>query len=161
MKISTSRFGEVEIEDNAVLELPDGILGFPDCHRVVIIDHQPGSPFRWLQSVEIPELAFVVIDPLDLVPDYPLEKLKDILADERKMPRPNNVAAAAITTVPAAPAAVTVNLTAPVVFDTDTRKGAQVILNDPRFKTRHLLVREPAKNDNAETDSKQKLTPHG
>ena len=150
MKISTSRFGEVEIEDGTVLELPDGILGFSDCRRVVIMDHQPGSPFRWLQSVDIPELAFVVIDPLDLVPDYPLEKLKDILADERKMPRPKHVAAAAITTVPPAPSPITVNLTAPVVFDTDTHKGAQVIVNDPRFKTRHLLVREPAKDKNAE-----------
>ena len=150
MKISTTRFGEIEIKDNSVLDLPGGILGFSDCRRVVILEHQPGSPFRWLQSVDIPELAFVVIDPLDLVPDYPLEKLKDILVDERKMPRPKHVAAAAITTVPPAPAPITVNLTAPLVFDSDTRKGAQVIVNDPRFKTRHLLVRDPEKSENAE-----------
>ena len=147
MKFSTTRFGEVEVDTSVVLELPDGIMGFPDCRRVVLMDHQPGSPFRWLQSVEVPALAFVVIDPLDLVPDYPLEKLKDILADERKMPRPDNVVAAAITTVPPAPSPITANLTAPVVFDTDSRRGAQVILNDSRFKTRHLLVREPEKTD--------------
>ena len=142
MKFSTERFGEINIEDASILELPDGIIGFPDCRRAAILEHSPGSPFRWLQSLDNPGLAFVIIDPLDLVPDYPLDKLKDILADERKMPRPQKVAAAAITTVPPAPAHITVNLAAPVVFDADTRKGAQVILHDPRFRTRHLLLRE-------------------
>lgn len=143
MKFSTTRFGEIEIEETAILHLPDGIIGFGDCRRVAILEHNPGSPFRWLQSLDDPALAFVVIDPLDLVPDYPMEKLKDILADERKMARPANIAAAAITTVPPAPGHITVNLSAPVVFDSDTRKGAQLILHDPRFKTRHLLVRDP------------------
>jgi len=143
VRFSTTRFGEIEIEETAILELPDGIIGFPQCRRVAVFEHNPGSPFRWLQSLDDPALAFVVIDPLDLVPDYPMEKLKDILAEERKMGRPENVAAAAITTVPPAPAHITVNLSAPVVFDSDTRKGAQVILHDARFKTRHLLVREP------------------
>jgi flagellar assembly factor FliW len=139
---STTRFGEIEIEESMILHLQGGIIGFPNCKRVMIMDHQPGSPFRWLQSLDEPSLAFVVIDPLDLVPDYPLEKLKDILVDERKMERPTNVAVAAITTVPPPPSHVTVNLTAPVVFDSDTRKGAQVILHDPRFKTRHFLMRD-------------------
>lgn len=143
MKFSTTRFGVVEIEDTTLLYLPDGIIGFPEFRRAAVLDHQPGSPFRWLQSVEQPELAFVVIDPLDLVPDYPLEKLKDILNDERKMARPENIAAAAITTVPPAPAPITVNLAAPVVFDPESRQGAQIILHNPRFKTRHILVRDP------------------
>jgi flagellar assembly factor FliW len=143
VKFKATRFGEIEIADELILSLPEGLIGFPECNKVILIDHQPGSPFRWLQSVIQPELAFVVIDPLDLVPDYPLEKLKDILETERKMRRPKSVAVAAITTVPTPPAHITVNLTAPVVFDSDTRQGAQIILHDPRFKTRHLLVQEP------------------
>ena len=142
MKFDTTRFGQIEIEDEKVLSLPEGIIGFPDCTQVILIDHQPGSPFRWMQSVGQPELAFVVIDPLDLVPDYPLEKLKDILASERKMPRPADVAVAAITTVPPAPAPITVNLTAPLVFDSNTKQGAQVILHDAKYKTRQILVQE-------------------
>ena len=142
MKFTTTRFGEIEIGDELILSLPDGLIGFPECTKVILIDHQPDSPFRWLQSVLQPELAFVVIDPLDLVPDYPLEKLKDILESERKMARPDAVAVAAITTVPPAPNPITVNLTAPVVFDSSTRRGAQVILHDARFKTRQILVQE-------------------
>lgn len=140
MKFSTTRFGEIEVSDEQVLHLPDGLIGISECRRVILFEHQPGSPFRWLQSVDVPELAFVVIDPLDLVPDYPIEKLKDILANERKMNRPNEIAVAAITTVPSPPAPITTNLTAPVVFDMDTRNGAQVILHEARFKTRQVLV---------------------
>jgi flagellar assembly factor FliW len=143
VKFTATRFGEIEIGDEHILSLPDGLIGFPECKKVILLDHQPNSPFRWLQSVLQPELAFVVIDPLELVPDYPLEKLKDILVAERNMERPEEVAVAAITTVPTPPAPITVNLTAPVVFDSKTRQGAQVILHDPRFKTRQVLLQEP------------------
>jgi flagellar assembly factor FliW len=140
VKFSTTRFGELEIEDNKILVLPGGLIGIPDCKKVVLFDHQPQSPFRWLQSAEIPELAFVVIDPLDLAPDYPIERLKDILANDRKVARPKEIAVAAITTVPSPPAPITVNLTAPLVFDLETRNGAQIILHDARFKTRQILI---------------------
>ncbi len=142
MIFSTTRFGEIEIEESVILHLPGGLIGFPGCKRVVILDHQPGSPFRWLQSLDDPALAFVVIDPVDLVPDYPLDKLKEILFEERRMERPTHVAAAAITTIPPSPAPITVNLTAPLVFDSDTKRGAQVILHDPRYRTRHLLIQD-------------------
>ena len=150
MKFSTTRFGEIEVADEQILMLPDGLIGIPNCQKVVLFDHQqPDSPFRWLQCTEVPELAFVVIDPLDLVPDYPLEKIKDIMANERKMARPKEIAVAAITTVPKPPAPITVNLTAPVVFDLDTRNGVQIILHDARFKTRQVLVQ--VKKESAET----------
>ena len=140
MKFATTRFGEIEVDEAKILHLPEGIIGFPDFTRAVLLDHQPNSPFRWLQAVDRPELAFVVIDPLALVPDYPLDKLRDIIAQDNG--RPEDIAAAAITTVPQPPAPITVNLTAPIVFDLEKKSGAQIILHDPRFKTRHLLVQE-------------------
>ena len=140
MKFATSRFGEIEVDDSKVIHLPDGIIGFPDFKRAALLDHQPDSPFRWLQGVDHPEIAFVVIDPLALVPDYPLDTLKNIISKEDE--RPEEIAVAAITTVPKPPAPITVNLSAPIVIDSEKRIGVQVILNDARFKTRHILVQE-------------------
>ena len=140
MRFATSRFGEIEVNESKILHLPEGIIGFPDFTRAALLDHQPNSPFRWLQAVDHPELAFVVIDPLTLVPDYPLDQLRDIIAKDNDCPE--DIVAAAITTVPQPPAPITVNLTAPIVFDYKKKSGAQVILHDPRFKTRHLLVQE-------------------
>ncbi len=144
MKIETDRFGQIEVSEKDILHLPNGIIGFPECKRVLLFDHQcPDSPFRWLQSVDQSELAFVVIDPFDLVPDYPIEQLRKYLPDNEKSS--TDLAVAAITTVPPSPAPVTVNLVAPIVFDAISRMGIQVVLPDNRFKTRHVLAREDNK----------------
>ncbi|MCP4606266.1 MAG: flagellar assembly protein FliW [Proteobacteria bacterium] len=144
MKIDTDRFGQIEIDENNILHLPNGIIGFPECTRVILFDHErENSPFRWLQALDHPDLAFVVIDPLELVPDYPLDRLRTYLPDNGR--NSTDIAVAAITTVPPAPASVTVNLVAPIIFDANTRIGVQVVLSDDRFRTRHILVRDEKK----------------
>ncbi len=143
MRVNTERFGDIDVTDDNILCLPSGIIGFPKLNRVLIIDHEENSPFRWLQSADDPELAFVIIDPMVLVKDYPLDKLRDSLSKGEEPPE--NLAVAAITTVPPAPSPITVNLVAPVVFDADKRVGAQVILSDNRFSTRHILAADDNK----------------
>lgn len=140
MKIKTDRFGEIEIHEQELLHLPGGVIGFSDCKRVVLLEHRTDSPFKWLQSVDQPELAFVVIDPTLFVEDYPVDKLKKMLSTVDK--KVEEVAVATIATIPPAPRPITVNLLAPLIFDIKERKGAQIILNDPRYKTRHILAAE-------------------
>lgn len=147
MKIKTDRFGEIEIHEQELLHLPGGVIGFSDCKRVVLLEHHTDSPFRWLQSVDQPELAFVVIDPTLFVEDYPVDKLKKMLSTVDK--KVEEVAVATIATVPPAPRPITVNLLAPLVFDIKARKGAQIILNDPRYKTRHILAAEAESEQDA------------
>ncbi len=141
MILETERFGQIEVDGKNLLHLPNGIMGFPDLRRVLLLDHNPESPFRWLQSVDHPELAFVVIDPFLLFPDYPMDELMSAMTEVEGTP-PKELAIAAITTVPPAPAPLTVNLVAPVVFNAETRVGAQVILKDKRFRTRHIILRD-------------------
>jgi len=138
VKFETTRFGEIEVDDARVFELAEGLIGFPELKRIVILDHAPNSPFRWLQSVDQPEFAFVVIDPLALVPDYPLDEVRDALTTPDR--RPTDIGIAAITTVPPAPAPVTVNLLAPVAFDAERRVGKQIILEKSPYTTRHVLA---------------------
>ncbi|MEM6553704.1 MAG: flagellar assembly protein FliW, partial [Planctomycetota bacterium] len=59
MIIKTSRFGEVEVDDNRVIRFERGVLGFPKYKDYVLIDGGEESYFWWLQSVEVPDLAFV------------------------------------------------------------------------------------------------------
>ena len=63
MIIDTVRFGEVEVEENRVIHFVEPILGFEKSLRYVILDHAEDSPFKWLQSADEPELAFVVTNP--------------------------------------------------------------------------------------------------
>ena len=81
VKINTIRFGEIEVAEGKVITMSGGVLGFPESGRYVMLDHEPGSPFHWFQSVEQPELAFVVADPLSFFPDYRIQVKKEELTD--------------------------------------------------------------------------------
>jgi len=138
VKFNTTRFGDIEVDDRDVFHLPEGILGFPDLNYFVILEHNPGSPFRWLQSTEQGEMAFVVLDPLMVDNDYPMEKLRDAVSTKDR--RPKDIGVAAIAVVPNAPHPITVNLLAPIVLDPEKRTGIQIILNGTGYTTRHILV---------------------
>lgn len=138
MKVKTTRFGEIEVPQEDVLHVPHGLIGFPDSLRYVLIPHADDSPFQWLQSLDQDDVAFVVIDPMLLVADYPLENVLGSLANPTV--KLEDLAVAVIATVPTAPLPITVNMLAPLAFDAATRQGAQVLLHDERFRTRHVLA---------------------
>ncbi len=73
MKINTSRFGEIEVNENDLINMPEGLIGFPELTHFILLDHDIDSPFRWLQSTNDPEMAFVVLSPLSFRPDYLVE----------------------------------------------------------------------------------------
>jgi flagellar assembly factor FliW len=139
MKIENTRFGDLEISEEMLVHFPQGIIGFSKAKNFVILDHGDQTVIRWLQAIEIPELAFVIVDPLPLVANYPVERLKqeardvDISDDE-------DVAIAAIVTIPEHPKAPTVNLLAPLVMGTTSHRGKQVVLQDSPYQTRHSLT---------------------
>lgn len=79
MLIKTSRFGEIEIEENQIINFPSGLIGFSEDRRFVIREDEAASPFRWLQAVDNQALAFVMIEPHVSVSNYELELTKDNL----------------------------------------------------------------------------------
>ena len=73
MKVNTTRFGTLEIDESTLLTMPRGPLGFEEQTRFCLIQHRPGAPFRWLQSTEDPGLAFPVMDPSEFFSNYAFE----------------------------------------------------------------------------------------
>lgn len=69
MIINTSRFGDVEIEEEKIIKMPEGILGFSDQKRFFMMNRKD-TPFKWLQSLDDPNLAFVILNPLVFEPNY-------------------------------------------------------------------------------------------
>lgn len=144
MKCSSSRFGTFEITDEQVLMFPSGLLGFPDHRRYVMLDHDTEAPFQWLQSLDEPALAFVILDPdLFLGEEYQVEISDDTLA-EIQATRGESLSVAVILTIPSEdPSRITANLRGPLVMNPRTRLGKQVVL--PReYPTRHPLFPLPA-----------------
>lgn len=129
IQVRSSRFGDLEVPVDRVLHFPQGLIGFPRARRFVILDHRPGSPFKWMLCLEQPDVAFAVVEPGKMVPDYraPLELAARTLGTD-----PADVALFVIVTIPPDPTAMTVNLMAPVVVDVRTRTSRQLVLEDGR-----------------------------
>lgn len=137
MIIQTTRFGEVDVDDKRIITFEKGLLGFPKYSRFVLLEAGQDSYFWWLQSIEQPELAFVVTDPSLFVPTYRvplrpeqmqelnLESLDDAQVFVIVNKREHNL---------------TGNLQGPLIVHVDKRIGAQLVLSDRRFTTRVPLV---------------------
>jgi len=129
ISVLSSRFGEFAVPADRVLHFPQGLIGFPRARRFVILDHRPGSPFKWMLCLEQPDVAFAIAEPGTLVQGYqaPLELAARSLGTD-----PDNVVLFVIVTIPPDPTAMTVNLMAPVVVDLRTRLSRQLVLEDGR-----------------------------
>jgi flagellar assembly factor FliW len=134
MKFTTTRFGEIEFPEEVALSLPGGILGFPDDRRYILLEHNiESSPFRWLQSLDSPELAFIVVDPALVDPRYRIDLDRDSALCIGTSD-PADCAIVAIVNVPRDnPIAMTANLKAPVVINAENRVGRQIVLSSNLF----------------------------
>jgi flagellar assembly factor FliW len=64
VKINTSRFGELDVEQENILMFPNGILGFENCTKYSLFHEEKDQPMVfWLQSMDDPEVVFSVVDP--------------------------------------------------------------------------------------------------
>ncbi|MFZ7113276.1 MAG: flagellar assembly protein FliW [Desulfatiglandales bacterium] len=128
MNIETTRFGRIEIDETRVIDFPEGLLGFPEQKRYVLLEHRPDSPFCWLQSVDQPELAFVLTNPFLVDRNY----LKDLSPGEAALlggKKGDLVTVFALVTIPPGQVEkMTVNLIGPLIIEADTRTGRQVVL---------------------------------
>lgn len=142
MKLNTMNFGEIEIDEDLILNFPEGLLGFQDEKQFIIINNEgEENPFQWLQSINSPELAFVIINPFLVDPNYDIvipataqEKLE--LEDEK------DIGLYSIVVVPEEVEEMTANLLGPIITNTKNKLGKQVILDDNRYKTKHLIFKE-------------------
>jgi flagellar assembly factor FliW len=138
MKVHTSRFGEINVPEDSIYVFPAGLLGFPNETQFAIISENDG-PLKWLQSISIPELAFVVCDPLTFKSDYlvkaPKSELNEIDVDDVK-----SAVVLVILVVRENPADITANLLGPLIFNSENRKAKQLVLSDSEFSTKHKIL---------------------
>jgi flagellar assembly factor FliW len=134
MKFSNRQFGEIDYEEKYLLDFPEGIIGFGEFNKFVIINDEDTQPFRWLVSVEDPDLNFPMIDP-DLVAEgYRSTYIKE--GDSMTF---------LIVALKDPLNASTINLRSPLVIDNASKVGRQVILQDDSLSMQYpLFTRESA-----------------
>ena len=139
MIIETSRFGRIEVDDKSILEMKRGLLGFEQWKRFCLIRHRPDTPFKWLQSVDDADLAFVVVDPAQFVNDYEIE-IGDNEAAELEIKNPEEAVVLTTVTIHPQEKLVTTNLAGPIVINAKTLVGMQIVLESDRYSTRHVIA---------------------
>ena len=150
IKVKTTRFGELEVRDEDLIELPSGLIGFPELKRYVLLDHDKDSPFKWLQSLDDGAIAFVLINPLLFKTDYTVEVTEAEVAD-LALKAEEDAVISVIITIPTNPQNMTANLKAPLVFNLKNRKGKQLVLSNSAYTTRHNIMEEVKKQAAAGT----------
>ncbi|HHW13569.1 MAG TPA: flagellar assembly protein FliW [Firmicutes bacterium] len=155
MQVKSTRFGQFEVPEEKVLTFPDGLLGFEASKRFVILDHAPETPFKWLQSVDDPDLAFVIINPAEFMPDYAVELGRDDVV-KLGLKDASEAAVYVVVVIPEDPSAMTANLQGPLVVNAERRLGRQVVLADGRYRTRHPILAELQSARAAEPSGKAK-----
>ncbi len=129
MKIKTKHFGEIEFPEGAIIEFPEGIIGYPDYKRFIIIEDKDFEPFKYLQSVDNPDFALPVIDPFLIRKDY----LIVVLSEEhqkiglKSLSKEEKWVAFCVVVIEKDIKKSIVNLKAPIIINTEERKGIQVI----------------------------------
>ncbi len=146
MKLSTTRFGYIEIDESRVIMVTEGIPGFEHLKRYAILPLDKKTPFWWFQSVEDGGIAFVVVDPYIIKPDYnPVISEGDMRF--LKIECKKDMALMAIVTIKSNPRAVSANLRAPIVVNLKRRLARQIVLDDVSYPIRHNMVSSKSVNE--------------
>ncbi len=129
MKISTVRFGEVEVDEKHIFKMELPIIGFNELKNFVILDLNKDSFFKWLQSVDDPSLAFPVVSVFSMNVDYSID-LPDNVVEILKITNVESLLVLNIASIPQDnPQGTTINLLAPIVFNLDSMLAGQIILS--------------------------------
>jgi flagellar assembly factor FliW len=139
VKIDTTRFGEIGIKESELILMQGPIFGFEHLSRFVLLLHNDDTPLWWLQSIEDPSIAFVVVNPRIVKPDYnPTIFVEDLeLLDIKSS---DHTALLAIVTVRSQPLRVTANLKAPILINAETRIARQIVLEDANYPIQYDVM---------------------
>lgn len=138
MEIQTSRFGQIDVDDERIMTFPNGLLGFPSYNRFALIQTGQENYFFWLQSVDEPNLAFVITDPAIFFKEYQVP-VREETAQELQLTDPAYLQTFVICNKVGE--WLTGNLLGPIVVNAQNRLGQQVVLTEKKWTTRQPLLR--------------------
>jgi flagellar assembly factor FliW len=140
MKIESTRFGTVEVKEDRVIHLKGGLLGFSELEKFALLDDQADAtlPFKWLVSLDQPEVGFLVTDPGIFFKDYIFD-LPPEVAKSLEVRSEEDVQVICLLTVPSDPKMITANLRGPIVINTQTFAAKQIVLHDTDYVTKHYI----------------------
>ncbi len=141
MKVNTRLFGEIDIEDDKILNLDNGIIGFPDMKKFTLIydsESKHDNSIIWFQSLDEPQFAMPVIAPHIVMEDYnPI--VNDELLSKLGEFKDEELVVLVTLKVPENLKDMSVNLKAPIIINSNNKEGAQVIVENEDYSVRYPI----------------------
>lgn len=129
MEVNTTRFGTLTLEEEKIINMPKGMLGFPDKKRFVMLTHREDSPFLWYQSVDDPGLAFVVTSPSLFHPDYDVDFTDAIEAMSWDTDKKESILLYVVVNIPrGCPEKMTANYIGPILINQEKCQAIQTVI---------------------------------
>ncbi len=139
MRIKTKVFGEIEISEEKVIAFENGIIGFPELKRFVLLHDEErgvGAGIRFLQSLEESDFAIPVMDPLVVKPDYDPEVNDELLSSAGNITAENLLVLVTVS-IPGDLTQMSVNLQGPFVINIEEHKGCQIIVEGAGYPVKY------------------------
>lgn len=141
MKVNTTRFGELQVNKEDVINFPEGLLGFETLKKFFVVDPGDSTLILWLQSIEDEKIAFPIIEPKIFKPDY-VAKLLPADMNSVELETLTQAKIYSILTIPADITEMSANLKAPVVINNEKKIAKQIVLQDSKLSVRYEMYKE-------------------
>lgn len=116
-----------------------GLPGFPDEHRFALVAWEDG-PYASLQSLENPDLEFVVVPPYVFYPEYEPE-IDDSTIERLGIASEEDVVLLIMVSINTEDVSQsTANLLGPIVINARLHRGAQAVLQNTEYDPRTPLI---------------------
>ncbi len=138
MQVKTKTMGTVEVAEERLINIPSGLFGFEEYTDFTLVDSEY-EPLIWFQSLQEPNLAFLLIDPFIIADDYEAD------IDDSELLRigikdPADVSVFTIVTVPGDGGPVTANFQGPLIINKKNHLCMQDILDGSKYTTKHNII---------------------
>ena len=141
MIIKTKFLGKVEINEDSLLVFPEGVLGFEESRRFILLDIPDNEMFRVLQDVDHEFVSFIVTDPWGFKSDYDLD-IPDNELLKINIRKKEQIAVMNIVTLSDIFEKSTINLLAPILLNAENGLGRQYVLNNVSYSTKYPLFKK-------------------
>ena len=146
MKINTTRFDVVEVDDERIMHFPRGVIGFKKLTRFCLLPYK--DPIQWLQSVDDPDVAFIVSDPFMLFNNYAF-KVEDFVEEYLDCKEIEDLMVLVILVVDNNQ--LYANLRSPILVNSENMRAAHLFIEDESVSMKELVPCPPTEEPGAST----------
>ncbi|MBP1925760.1 flagellar assembly factor FliW [Sedimentibacter acidaminivorans] len=138
MNIKTRSFGDISISEDDIIIFTEGMYGFEEYKKYIILKDTPEDDIMYLQSVDNKDLSFVLIDPFVVINNYePNVEIDDL--EKLDVQEKSQLRFLLVAIISKEIENSVVNLKSPIAINTDLNIAKQIILENLEYPLRYPM----------------------